>query len=207
MPAKVKCDVGPMFSGKSWAILHAAQESQHAGERVLCVKPIKDLRNDGCIAARGIDKDGNDVVIFSLPAKTIDNPWEIMDHLEKEQPHLLIIDEVHLFEKEFVEEENVDPFKNEIVDVVKALRDNAHTPPLNILIAGLDMDYRREPYRTTAMLMALANNGVTKHYGVCMGCKARGATYTQAIHPMTSNLETGSRDKYQIRCQDCHHIP
>lgn len=186
---------GAMFNRKSWELIIRVENSRHARKRALCVKPLTDTRNDRCIAARRIDENGKDVIIYSLPALTIDDPWEIMEHLERERTEVLAIDEGHLF-------------KPSIVDVVTALLDRNDGPDLRIIVSGLDMDFNRKPFVPMALLMAMANRpgGVEKKPGICMKCGAEDAAYTQALHPLTSNTQVGSRELYEVRCRACHTI-
>lgn len=192
MPATISGICGAMFSGKTWELINRLRMAGFARKKYLCIKPTADTRNDHCISARDIDEQGNDVVVFSRPAITVDDPWEIIGHLERARPHILAIDEVHLF-------------KPTIIDVITVLRDRDDSPDLEIIFSGLDMDYRRQPFMNTALLMAMADQGVTKPIGACMKCGAK-AAYTQAMHPMASNTQVGSRNLYEIRCRACHSI-
>lgn len=193
MPATIEVITGPMFTNKSWELINRVHLSGFARQRTLCVKPIEDTRNIGCIIARGLDEHGRDFPVYTLQAHTINDPREILGHLERARPHVLAIDEGHLF-------------KPALVDVIKELRDRDSGPALRIIIAGLDMDYRREPFMNMALLAAMADRGVFKPLGVCMQCGAEGAAYTQALHPMTSNAESGSKELYEICCRACHTI-
>jgi thymidine kinase len=201
MIASTKVFTGPMFSGKSRALVSEILKSQYARERVLTVKPMKDIRNPNCIIERGIGEDGKDIIVHRLPAVSIADPWAIMSYLEREQPHLLAIDEVHLFEPE-------------IKDVLDALRNHNRPscpetlPDLHIAIAGLDMDHRRQPFDITMYCMGIADapNGVEKFCGVCMKCGNKNAAYTQALRMLISSQEVGSRELYEIRCRACHTI-
>lgn len=194
MPARVEVITGPMFCGKSWALAHRILEEQYAHRRTLIVKPIADTRNKGFVVARGIGTDGKDFAVYSFSAMTIDNPAEIIDHLDRVKPHLLAIDEAHLF-------------KPTLIDIIDELRNRDNAPELDIIVAGLDMDHLRRPFPIVAHCMAIADGGITKLHGVCMKCGAKSAAFTQAIRPLLSAQEVGSRETYEIRCRACHRLP
>lgn len=194
MPATIEVIAGPMFARKSWELVHRILEEQYARHTALIVKPIADTRNAGCITARGIGDDGKDRIVYSLPAVTIQNPQEIIEHLDRVKPHLLAIDEAQLFPPT-------------LVDIIDALRNRDNAPDLRIIVAGLDMDHLRRPFSVIAHCMAIADGGVTKLHGVCMVCGAKGAAFTQAIRPLISTQQVGSREMYEIRCRTCHRLP
>ena len=192
--ATVEVITGPMFGGKTWELIHRILENRYGRKRELIVKPPKDTRTVDAVVARGINNQGEEFVVYSLPAVTVANPLSIIGLLEDHKPALLAIDEAHLF-------------PSSLVHVINTLRNKADSPPLRIVIAGLDMDYRREPFPSVAHFLAIADAGIWKATGVCMACGARGATYTQALRALTSNTHAGSGETYEVRCRACHTIP
>src|SRR5690606_13348166 len=80
-----------------------------------------------------------------------------------------------------------------------------------VLVAGLDMDFRGEPFGPMPQILAIADM-VTKLAGVCMRCHSRDAIFTQRLidgKPAPRNspqILVGDRETYECRCRYCHEI-
>ena len=75
---------------------------------------------------------------------------------------------------------------------------------IRVIVAGLDMDWKAQPFEPIPTLMAIAED-VTKHRAICMKCGEL-ATYTQKIGGTDSQIEVGSQDFYEARCR-LHFAP
>jgi thymidine kinase len=105
--------------------------------------------------------------------------------------HVVGIDEVQLFEPA-------------IVDVARELVRRG----VRVVVAGLDMDFRGEPFESMPTLLCLAEV-VDKLHAICHRCGAT-ATRTQRIvdgrpAPFSAaTIQIGALDAYQARCSKCY---
>jgi len=74
-----------------------------------------------------------------------------------------------------------------------------------VIIAGLDMDYRGEPFEPIPQLMAVAEE-VTKTHAVCLVCGAP-ASHSQRIAGGNGRVLVGAGEAYEPRCRDCFEQP
>lgn len=81
-----------------------------------------------------------------------------------------------------------------------------------VIVAGLDTDFRAEPFQLMASVLAMADS-VTKLSAVCARCKTPGATFTQRLinnepAPYESpRIMPGDADLYEPRCRRCYEPP
>jgi len=68
-----------------------------------------------------------------------------------------------------------------------------------VIVAGLDMDYRGEPFEPVPQLMAVAEE-VTKAHAVCVVCGAP-ASYSQRIVAGDERVMVGAAETYEPRCR------
>ena len=90
-----------------------------------------------------------------------------------------------------------------LIDVCQELVDRG----VRVLIAGLDLDYRQEPFGPMPRLLAMADE-VAKLKAVCHAC-GEAAMFTQRLvdgEPAPFSGETvviGGLDSYEARCRAC----
>ena len=172
---------GPMFSGKSEELIRRLRRAEIAGQRVLIVKPRIDDRYDvGHVVSHAGAK---------MRAAAAGSPRDVLrlaaDH------DVVGIDEVQFF----------DPG---IVAVVQELVSDG----LRIVTAGLDTDFRGEPFGSMPTLLAISEF-VDKLQAVCHRCGGT-ATRTQRLvdgRPAPFSGETiqvGALDSYEARCAACY---
>ena len=122
----------------------------------------------------------------------IDEAKEILDHVNYDTD-VVAIDEVQFFDED-------------VVDICEYLADNG----LRVMVAGLDKDFRGEPFGVLPDLLTRAEF-VTKLTAVCAKCGAP-ATRTQRIingKPASFNdpvVLVGAKEAYEPRCRHCHEI-
>lgn len=176
---------GPMFAGKSEELLRRINRLKYADVDYLLFKPKIDTRTKKTAKSR----DGREI-----PAIVIEKSTDIFDNLDKldEKPHVIAIDEA-----QFLDEE--------LADVCDHLANNG----IIIFIAGLDNDFRGEPFTTMVKLLSIAEK-VTKLTAICTECGAE-ATRTQRIidgEPASYDsplVLIGNNESYSARCRH-HHI-
>ena len=96
-------------------------------------------------------------------------------------------------------------FSSEIIDISQELADQG----LRVIIAGLDTDFRGEPFGPIPELMAKAER-VDKLHAICMIC-GEPASRTQRLvdgrpaHYNEPVVVVGASEMYEARCRE-HHI-
>jgi thymidine kinase len=168
---------GPMFSGKTDALI---DRYEAASSGAVAFKPAADTRS---APDRIVSHSGR-----SIRAQAATRAAVIMERAGS--AGLVLIDEVQFFD-------------SDLVAVVAALRDEGTA----IVAAGLDLDFRRESFETTAALSSVASR-VVRLASECARCGAV-ARYTQRLvngvpAPLSEpRLVVGDADIYEPRCGRC----
>ncbi len=176
---------GCMFAGKTEELIRRINRIKYAKKDVIVFKPVIDDRYD----KRQVVSHSNQRV-DSIPIK---DASEVFNYLNK-LPYAVAFDEAQFF-------------GFELIDVIERLANSG----VRVIAAGLDLDFRGEPFGIMPTLMAKAEY-VTKLQGICMVCGAP-ATRTQRIidgHPADYDDPTilvSAREKYESRCRHCHQVP
>jgi thymidine kinase len=176
--------VGGMFSGKSEELIRRVRRAVIARRSVQVFKPTIDERHGG-ESVRSHDGD----TFVATPVRTS------VELLRSVAPgtEVIAIDEVQFF----------DP---EIVGVVRRLVADGR----RVICAGLDLDFRGEPFGAVPTLLALAEH-VDKLVAICVVC-GEPATRTQRIvagTPAAADepiIVLGATEKYEARCRSCHVV-
>lgn len=175
---------GCMFAGKTEEFIRRINRLQYAKRKVLVFKPKVDIRYDAkkVVSHKGV----------SITAIVIDYPMQILKHVDKEI-EAVAIDEVQFF-------------KPSIIEVIKKLANQNK----QVIVAGLDQDFRGEPFPVTKELLALAEF-VTKLDAVCVKC-GKAATRTQRIingreaRYDDEIILIGAQEQYEARCRSHHRV-
>jgi thymidine kinase len=168
-----------MFAGKSTALLEHTARAQAQGRRVRLLKPGFDTRHG---ASRVTTHDGR-----SLPA----TPLAAMPVLgSPAMPHgtaVVLLDEVQFME--------APQFGGDVIAGVHTLL----LAGIEVVAAGLDMDWQGHPFRVTGLLCAMATSAI-KLRARCAVCDAP-ATMTQKTGGDSNRaVELGAEGLYQARC-------
>jgi thymidine kinase len=79
-----------------------------------------------------------------------------------------------------------------------------------VIAAGLDMDFRGQPFGPMPLLLAEADE-VVKLRAICARC-GRDASRSQRLidgHPAPTTAPTiliGAQETYEARCRNCHEV-
>ncbi len=174
-----------MFSGKSEELIRRVKRAVIARRTVQVFKPIIDDRF-GIEVVRSHDGD-------SFVAHPVHSSEEIPTLLWPETT-VVGVDEVQFFDAG-------------IVGVVRSLVAGGR----RVICAGLDLDFRGEPFGPVPVLLALAER-VDKLEAICVVC-GEPATRTQRIvngipafydEPI---IVIGAKEAYEARCRSCHEVP
>lgn len=90
-------------------------------------------------------------------------------------------------------------FFSDIIEFTK----NALNLGINVIISGLDADYKREPFTNNWLSLIPESAYVIKLNAICTKCSAP-APHTYRMVSNTSQELIGGADIYQARCRKCH---
>ena len=166
---------GAMFSGKTEELLRRLRRAKIAGRRVEIFKPTIDVRYDESAV---VSHDRN--TIASTP---IDNSSNLL--LLASDVDVIGIDEAQFFDER-------------LPDVVEQLADQG----IRVIIAGLDMDFKRLPFGPMAHLCAIADS-VDKIHAICVGCGSW-ANYSYRLVSGDQQVMLGEAKEYQPLCRTCY---
>src|SRR4030042_4590490 len=176
---------GSMFSGKTEEMIRRLRRAVIAKQKVQVFKPIIDIRYN---AERVTSHAGLD--FEALPIK---DSSEIINNLMADTT-VVGIDEAQFFDEG-------------IVDVIENLADNG----MRVLVTGLDMNFRGEPFGCIPVLLSKADK-VDKLQAICMVC-GEPATRTQRLvsgNPARFDdpvVIVGASEMYEDRCRKHHEVP
>jgi len=169
---------GCMFSGKTEELIRRLRRAQIAKQKIKIFKPQIDTRYS------------NDLIVShseqSLPSIQIKDINEIRSLAGDAQ--VIGIDEVQFF-------------SNDIVNICNELADTGK----RVIVAGLDQDYKGEPFEPMPQLLAIAEY-ITKTLAVCAVC-GNPADRSQRKTFANERVVVGAADIYEARCRKCHYIP
>ncbi len=166
---------GSMFSGKTEELLRRLKRAKIANQAVMIFKPQVDTRYD---KEQVVSHDQNK--IDSIP---VANAEEILVHSTK--GFVIGIDEAQFFD-------------DKLIEVVQMLADRGH----RVILAGLDMDFKRQPFGPMAALCAVADS-VHKIHAICMDC-GRLANYSYRLIDGDNQVLLGEKQEYSPLCRSCY---
>ena len=181
---KIEVITGCMFSGKSEELIRRIRRAQIARQTVQVFKPSIDTRYSMIdVVSHTGEK------VRGIPVKSSE---DILNKL------ITGVDVVGIDEAQF--------FDEGVVDIANMLADKG----ARVIIAGLDMDFRGEPFGPMPSLMAIADD-VQKLHAICTVC-GEDATRTQRLingKPANYNdpvIMIGASEKYEARCRKHHYV-
>lgn len=182
---RIEVICGSMFSGKSEELIRRVRRAQIARQRVQVFKPALDDRFDRRQVA---SHDG-----ARVEALAVRGSREILERVPAEST-VVAIDEAQFLDEGLVE-------------VAQALAGRG----IRVIIAGLDMDFRGEPFGPMPRLLALAES-VDKLQAICMVCGAPAGRTQRLIggrpaHYGDPVILIGAQEAYEARCRAHHVVP
>lgn len=169
---------GPMFSGKTEELIRRLRRAMIARQNVLVFKPRIDTRYDEANITSHSE--------LSMPSIPISNAEEIMNYITP-GTQVVGIDEVQFFD-------------SNLVNICQRLADRG----VRVICAGLDQDYRGQPFEPMPQLLAIAEY-ITKTLAICMSC-GNPASRTQRLVESKERILVGDSSFYEARCRKCHQV-
>jgi Thymidine kinase len=174
-----------MFSGKTDELIRRLIRARIARQKVQVFKPAIDVRYavEKVTSHNGSHFDATPIAAAS----------EILQHLQPDTT-VIGIDEAQFFD-------------TEIVTVVEMLAERG----LRVIIAGLDMDFRGEPFGPMPLLMAKAER-VDKLQAICMVCGEPASRTQRLVNGQPAHYDdpvviVGASELYEARCRLHHQVP
>jgi thymidine kinase len=183
-PGAVTVICGSMFSGKTEELIRLVRRAMHARKRVQVFKSSLDTRCETSVIRTHDDTRFNAI---SVP------DTRTLEKLLEPGVQVVGIEEVQFLD-------------DAIVPLCQRLADQG----IQVIVAGLDQDFRGLPFSFMPQLMALADN-VMKLHAICKVC-GQEASRTQRLvdgRPAAWDEPTiliGADDAYEARCRRCHQI-
>lgn len=167
---------GSMFSGKTEELLRRLKRAKIAKQSVEIFKPVIDVRFS---AEEVVSHDRN-----SILSSPVDHSSNIL--LLSSQSDVVGIDEAQFFDMG-------------LVNVCQQLADQG----VRVIVAGLDMDFKRVPFGPVPALCAIADD-VSKVHAICVRCGSL-ANYSHRIVAGQKQVMIGEMEEYIPLCRACYN--
>lgn len=176
---------GSMFCGKTDELIRRLRRAKIAKQKVQVFKPKIDNRY---AEAKVTSHAGSE-----FDAIPIDKAADIRALIDPETT-VVAIDEAQFLDAE-------------IVPIVNFLADNG----LRVIVAGLDTDFRGEPFGSMPILVAQAES-VEKLHAICMVCGQDASRTQRLVNGKPANYNdpvviVGAAELYEARCRQHHEVP
>jgi thymidine kinase len=176
---------GSMFSGKTDELIRRIVRAKIAKQKVQVFKPAIDVR----YAVEKVTSHAGS----NFAAIPIEKAADIRSRLD-EDTTVVAIDEAQFMD-------------TEVVLITRELADKG----IRVLVAGLDQDFRGEPFGPMPVLMALAEQ-VEKLHAICMVCGDEASRTQRLVNGKPARYDdpiviVGASEMYEARCRRHHEVP
>jgi thymidine kinase len=175
---------GSMFSGKTEELIRRVKRAVIAKQKVQVFKPSVDTRylHEKVTSHSGAQ----------FQASPVANAAEILERLDPDT-EVVAIDEAQFFDWG-------------VAEVASELADRG----LRVIVAGLDMDFRAEPFGPMPVLLAQAEL-IDKLQAICQVCGAPASRTQRLINGQPAAYDdpvilVGAAEVYEARCRVCHKV-
>lgn len=176
---------GSMFSGKTDELIRRLVRARIAKQKVQVFKPAIDIR----YAVEKVTSHTGS----NFEAIPILNASQVEARLDADTT-VVAIDEAQFFDEE-------------IIQITRRLADRG----MRVIVAGLDMDFRGEPFGPMPVLMAQAEL-VDKLQAICMVCGDQASRTQRLVDGRPARYDdpvviVGASEMYEARCRKHHEVP
>jgi thymidine kinase len=176
---------GSMFSGKTDELIRRLVRARIAKQKVQVFKPAIDIR----YAVEKVTSHAG----TNFDAVPINNAAEILIKIDNDTT-VVGIDEAQFLDS----------------DVIGVANDLAERG-IRVLIAGLDTDFRGEPFGPMPILMSRAER-VDKLHAICMVCGDEASRTQRLVNGKPARYDdpvviVGASEMYEARCRLHHEVP
>lgn len=167
---------GSMFSGKTEELIRRLNRAKIAKQKIEIFKPAVDTRyHETSVVSH------NESSIRSTPVQFANDILLLTGNCD-----VVGIDEAQFFDKE-------------LISVARTLANKGK----RVILAGLDMDFKGEPFGPMPGLMSIAEF-VTKVHAICMKCGGV-ASYSFRLAISEERVLLGEHNAYEARCRNCFY--
>lgn len=182
---RVEVICGSMFSGKTEELIRRVRRAIIAKQHVQVFKPDVDTRYS---IERVTSHNGQ-----AFEAVPVINAQTLLESIKGETT-VVAIDEVQFFDAD-------------IEDVIDRMANQG----IRVIIAGLDMDFRGEPFGSMPQLLCQADE-VLKLHAICMVCGENASRTQRLVNGSPARYDdpiimVGASEAYEARCRDHHIVP
>lgn len=182
---RIELICGSMFSGKTEELIRRVKRARIARQPVQVFKPAIDNRY---VEGRVNSHSGHSDDAISVTCAS-----DILTNLEADTT-VVAIDEAQFFD-------------TELIPIVEQLADKN----LRVILAGLDLDFRGEPFGPMPALMCHAEE-VTKLHAICVVCGELASRTQRLVDGKPARYDdpiimVGASESYEARCRQCHSVP
>jgi thymidine kinase len=176
---------GSMFSGKTDELIRRLTRATIAKQKVQVFKPAIDVR----YAVEKVTSHAGS----NYDAIPVEKAADIRSRLD-EDTTVVAIDEAQFMDAE-------------VVTIARELADRG----IRVLVAGLDQDFRGEPFGPMPALMSLAER-VDKIHAICMVCGDEASRTQRLVNGKPARYDdpvviVGASEMYEARCRRHHEVP
>lgn len=168
---------GSMFSGKTEELIRRLKRASIANQQVEIFKPSLDTRFD---QRKVVSHDDN--FIEAIPVEDARELLQRSGHSS-----VIGIDEAQFFDAA-------------LPDVCQQLA----LAGKRVIVAGLDMDYRGQPFGPMPALLAVSEY-ITKVHAICQHC-GNLATHSFRLAASDDTVMLGEKEAYEPRCRACYQL-
>lgn len=172
---RIEVICGSMFSGKTEELIRRIRRAMFARQKVEIFKPAMDTRYS---EEDVVSHEGN-----SIHSTPIDSSASLL--LLAQGYDVIGIDEAQFFDQH-------------IVEVCNRLASDG----IRVIVAGLDLDFKGEPFGPMPDLMAIADE-VSKMHAICVRCGAL-AYISHRLVNVEKQVLLGEKMEYEPLCRDCY---
>ena len=173
---RIEVVCGSMFSGKTEELIRRLKRAKFAHQKVEIFKPALDTRY-------------SDVEVVSHDSNHITST-----PIESSASMLLLADDVDV-----VGIDEAQFFDADLVNVCEELARRG----TRVIIAGLDMDFKCQPFGPMPALMAVADS-VTKVHAICVKC-GNLAYVSHRLVDGDKQVLLGEKMEYEPLCRECYN--
>ncbi len=182
---RIELICGSMFSGKTEELIRRLRRAKIAQQQVQVFKPIIDQRYSVSKVASHNGMDFEAIPVEKAAA---------IPALLKDNVTVVGIDEVQFFDEG-------------IVNIAEALANNGK----RVILAGLDLDFRGEPFGMMPALICRAEY-VDKLHAICMVCGEEACRTQRLVNGDPAYYDdpiilVGASEAYEPRCREHHRVP
>ncbi|MCL2521741.1 MAG: thymidine kinase [Erysipelotrichales bacterium] len=175
---------GSMFAGKSEELIRRIQRIKYAKKKIQAFKPVVDNRY---AIDEIVSHDNNRVKSICITKAS-----DIIQFLDSDT-YAIAIDEVQFLDMG-------------IIEVAEELADKG----IRVILAGLDKDFRGEPFGPMPFLLARAEH-ILKLTAICTVCGGPATRSQRLVNGEEAKYDEpliilGAKEAYEPRCRHCHKI-